>query len=79
MTTAAETFVFEAEDKIGKVRDYLITVVGALAHRNGMSPDETSALYRVVDEALDEIKALEGDFETAFQKTFGTPDAAPSI
>lgn len=71
MTTPAENFLIDAEPNICAARDYLLTIAGALAGLNGLSPVEAAALSRIVDHALNEIKALDANFGDAFRETFG--------
>jgi hypothetical protein len=70
MKTAAENFLFDAEEKIAAARDYLIAVTTALGSLKSMSPAETGAMHRMADTALDEIKSLERDFFLAFEQSF---------
>lgn len=78
MTTAAETYLFDSEDKIATVRDLIITVRAALAGKTTLEADEVAALFRVTDTALDHIKDIEADHAQAFHDTLGNA-ASPAV
>lgn len=79
MNSIAEEYLAESEPKIAAARDYLIAVAAALSGLKSLDEHQTAALFRMVDNALDEIKALDGDFNEAFHATFGQTGETSAI
>ncbi|MGV8832556.1 MAG: hypothetical protein ACOH2N_11310 [Devosia sp.] len=79
MMTPADAFLFEADDHIGTARDNLIAARSMVETCSMTNDAERSALWRAVDNALDEILDLHaGQGQAVNQRRAGQSPAAAS-